>query len=104
MLRIPRPCRERITADMRLQPSASAQILATLGLLISARRYLKSGKRGKENDNRKGQRYNFTVPFRDALPFLQRAGRRICWSRYVKWDAGDRLEVNQKGQSCLSIS
>ena len=28
----------RITADMKLQPSAFAQILASLGLLISAKR------------------------------------------------------------------
>jgi hypothetical protein len=39
MLRIPRPYRERITADMRLHPSASAQILATLGLRMSAKCY-----------------------------------------------------------------
>jgi hypothetical protein len=41
LLRNPCPYRERITADMRLQPSASAQILVSLGLLIFAKRYMK---------------------------------------------------------------
>lgn len=45
MLRISRPYRERITADMRLQPSASAQILAMFGLLIFAKRYMKTAQK-----------------------------------------------------------
>ena len=42
------PCPSgHITADMRLQPSAFAQILASLGLLISAKRYVQVYKTTK---------------------------------------------------------
>lgn len=45
-----------ITADMRLQPKASAQILSSLGLLISAKRYtqLTSGRLNENKTLKKG--------------------------------------------------